>query len=78
VANDYASGIDKMAIYQTGETIPSPIKPDDARFQDFAPTVAEFALNTSTIGTKTVYIWVKDKAGKISARMLDSIVVVAP
>jgi hypothetical protein len=38
----------------------------------------EYALNTSTIGTKTVYVWIKDKAGKVSALMKDSIDVVAP
>jgi hypothetical protein len=78
VAKDLGSGIDKMAIYQTGDTVPNPIEPDDPRFQDFAPNVAEYALDTSTLGTKTVYIWVKDKAGKISAVMQDSINVVAP
>jgi ABC-type transporter MlaC component len=78
VASDYASGIDKMAIYQTGEVIPNPIHADDPRFQDFAPTVAEYALNTSTTGTKTVYIWIKDKAGKISAAIKDTISVVVP
>ena len=78
VAKDPGSGIDKMAIYQTGDILPHPINPDDPRFQDFAPNVAEYALNTSTIGTKTVYVWVKDKAGKISAVMKDSINVVAP
>jgi len=78
VANDYASGIDKMAIYQTGEIIPNPIHLDDPRFQDFAPTVAEYALNTSALGTKTIYVWIKDKAGKISVAIKDTISVVAP
>jgi hypothetical protein len=78
VGNDYESGVDKMAIYQTGELLPNPIRPDDPRFQDFAATVAEYALNTSTTGTKTVYIWIKDKAGKISAAIKDTISVAAP
>ncbi|OGP75793.1 MAG: hypothetical protein A2W09_00650 [Deltaproteobacteria bacterium RBG_16_50_11] len=78
VANDYGSGIDKVAIYQTGETIPNPINPNDPRFQDFAPTVADYALNTSTTGTKTVYVWVKDKAGKISAPIKDTISIAVP
>jgi hypothetical protein len=78
VANDPGSGIDKMAIYQTGDILPNPIDPGDPRFQDFVPNIAEHVLNTSTVGTKTVYVWIKDKAGKISAVMADSINVVAP
>jgi hypothetical protein len=78
LAKDYESGIDKMAIYQTGERIANPINPNNPRFQDFAPSVAEYALNTSTPGTRTIYIWVKDRAGKISAMMKDTISIVAP
>jgi uncharacterized repeat protein (TIGR01451 family) len=73
---DPTSGIDKMAIYQTGDILPT--IPPDGDFIDFTPTVSEYTLNTPTIGTKMVYIWFKDKAGKISAKKSDSISVIAP
>jgi hypothetical protein len=78
LANDYASGIDKMAIYQTGEPLPDPILSDDPRFEDYSPMVADYVLDTSTPGTRTVYVWFKDKAGNVSAGRKDTISVVAP
>ena len=77
-ANDYTSGIDMMAIYQTGEILPDPITSDDPRFEDYSPMVADYVLETSTLGTRTVYVWFKDKAGNVSAVRKDTISVVAP
>lgn len=68
-ASDAISGIDKMAINQTGAT------PAPGDYIAFAPTVANYPLDTTTTGTKTVNIWFMDKAGNISAKKSDSITV---
>ena len=66
---DSASGVDKLALFQTG-TVPSTTVPpaaDAPDWFDFNPTVDSFGLDTTLTGAKTVYVWVKDRAGKVSA-----------
>ena len=65
---DIASGVDKVALFQTG-SLPSTTVPPTADAPDwlnFAPTVESFGLDTSATGSRSVYVWLKDKAGKVS------------
>lgn len=68
VAQDTASGIDKIAVNQTGIT---PAPGDYVSFTD--PVISSYPLDTPATGTRTVYIWFKDKAGLVSSRKSDSI-----
>lgn len=68
LGTDGTSGIDKMAIFQTG-SLPSTTVPPAANspdWVDFTPTVDSFGLNTGLVGAKSVYVWLKDRAGKFS------------
>lgn len=68
-ATDVGSGIEQMAIYQGA----APASPNPADFILFNPSVSYFPLDTSSTGTKNLYIWFKDRAGRISSRKNDSI-----
>jgi hypothetical protein len=68
VAKDTASGIDKIAVNQTGIT---PAPGDYVSFTD--PVISSYPLDTPATGARTVYIWFKDKAGLVSSRKSDSI-----
>jgi hypothetical protein len=70
VATDATSGLDKMALYQTGDTLPK--NPPENAFIPFVQTL-KYSLKTVTAGKKSVYIWFKDKAGNIGVGKSDSI-----
>jgi hypothetical protein len=69
LATDVASGLDKIALFQTGSLSSTTVPPtaDSPDWVDFNPTVDSFGLNTGLTGAKSVYVWLKDRAGKISA-----------
>lgn len=75
VSNDTASGISQIAIYQSGEAVPAPITAGDPRWEAFTTQKNNFPLATTSIGTKSVFMWFKDVAGKISAMQTRTITV---
>jgi hypothetical protein len=78
LATDSESGPDKIALFQTGSLPSTTVPPaaDSPDWFDFTPTVDSFGLNTGTTGTKSVYVWLKDRAGKISSLKATAIKVV--
>lgn len=69
VAADPNDPVESMAYNQTG-LVPAP-----GDYVPYASEVNAYPLNTTTTGTKYVYVWYKNQAGKISPRYTDSILV---
>jgi hypothetical protein len=76
LGTDSASGVDKIAFSQSGSPSLVPPPPGSPDWRAATATVNSFGLNTRTTGIKSVYLWVKDRAGKVSVRKVASVNVV--